>query len=168
MLNLRSIFCIATASLIVALIIPGSAEAQASDRDALRDRIDWLLSTHEATIEGVPIAAVNLIDELYMRRDYAPAWTDAGLVRQLYDQILRSVDHGLNHLTHGSGVRDVCRDGQCLSAFRSEVVRRVGRGVRVKVVDGHKGAHFREAQGHRSPHPLPRARHQHGPSLQGI
>jgi murein L,D-transpeptidase YcbB/YkuD len=69
---------------------------QSSDRDVLRDRIDILLSTHEATVDGTPIAAVDLIDALYAMRDYRLAWNDPALVKQLYDQVLRSVEHGLD------------------------------------------------------------------------
>jgi len=70
--------------------------AQSNDRDVLRDRIDMLLSTHEATVEGAPIAAVELLDSLYSLRDYKPAWTDQAMVKQLFDQVLKSVEHGLN------------------------------------------------------------------------
>ena len=70
--------------------------AQTSDQDVLRDRIDILMSTHESTVEGVPIAALNLIDALYAMRDYKSAWNDPGMVKQLYDQVLRSVEHGLD------------------------------------------------------------------------
>jgi len=70
--------------------------AQADPRDVLRDRIDLLVISHETTIAGAPIAAVMVVDELYARRDYKPAWDDPALVKQLFDQILRSVDHGLN------------------------------------------------------------------------
>jgi murein L,D-transpeptidase YcbB/YkuD len=55
-----------------------------------------LVSTQEATVEGVPIAATALIAELYARRNYEPAWSDPGMVKQLFDQVLRSVEHGLN------------------------------------------------------------------------
>ena len=55
-----------------------------------------LISTQDATVEGVPIAAVALIDELYSRRNFEPAWTDPDLVQQLFDQVLLSVEHGLN------------------------------------------------------------------------
>jgi len=70
--------------------------AQPNDRDVLLDRIDMLLSTHEATVEDAPIAAVELVDGLYSLRDYRPAWTDRAMVKQLYDQVLKSVEHGLN------------------------------------------------------------------------
>jgi murein L,D-transpeptidase YcbB/YkuD len=72
------------------------AFAQSNDRDVLRDRIDILVSTQEATVEGAPIAAIALLDELYARRNYEPAWTDPEMVKQLFDQVLLSVEHGLN------------------------------------------------------------------------
>ncbi len=84
------------AFLMIVTTFAPSVFAQADDRDVLRDRIDMLLSTQEATVDGAPIAAVALIDKLYARRNYEPAWTDPALVKQLFDQVLRSVDHGLN------------------------------------------------------------------------
>jgi murein L,D-transpeptidase YcbB/YkuD len=87
---------VVVASIIIGIAIPNTIFGQASDRDVLRDRIDMLLSTHEATVEGTPIAAVELIDALYAMRDYRPAWNDPGMVKQLYDQVLRSVQHGLD------------------------------------------------------------------------
>lgn len=87
--------CRSTA-LFIALTVAGSVTfAAANDREVLRDRIDMLVTTHEATIEGAPIAAVDLIDELYARRDYRSAWSDPKMVKQLFDQVLQSVDHGL-------------------------------------------------------------------------
>jgi len=84
-------------ALFVALILASSVVfAQSADRDALRDRIDMLLSTHEATVDSAPIAALKLIDALYARRDYAAAWSDPKMVEELYDLVLRSVEHGLN------------------------------------------------------------------------
>jgi murein L,D-transpeptidase YcbB/YkuD len=84
-------------AVFVALILASSVVfAQSTDREVLRDRIDMLLTTHEATVDGAPIAAVDLIDALYARREYAPAWTDPAMVKQLFDQVLRSVEHGLD------------------------------------------------------------------------
>ncbi len=81
---------------IIAITNSVPVSGQTSDRDVLRDRIDMLLSTHEATVEDTPIAAVQLIDALYAMRDYRPAWNDPEMVKQLYDQVLRSVEHGLD------------------------------------------------------------------------
>jgi murein L,D-transpeptidase YcbB/YkuD len=78
------------------LAISAPVLSQSNDRDVLRDRIDMLLSTHEATVDGAPIAASTLIDALYSRREYSPAWADPAVVKQLFDQVLGSVDHGLN------------------------------------------------------------------------
>jgi murein L,D-transpeptidase YcbB/YkuD len=81
---------------LTVVLCASTVHAQPNDRDVLRDRIDWLLSTHEATVEGAPIAAAALIDALYHRRNHEPAWNDPAMVKQLFDQVLRSVDHGLN------------------------------------------------------------------------
>jgi murein L,D-transpeptidase YcbB/YkuD len=79
-----------------AFIMASSAVfAQSSDRDVLRDRIDMLLTTHEATVDGAPIAALDLIDALYALRDYGPAWSDPAMVRQLFEQVVASAEHGL-------------------------------------------------------------------------
>ncbi len=84
----------AFATLFLAVSTP--AFAQSNDQDVLRNRIDMLVSTQEATVEGAPIAAITLAEELYARRNYEPAWTDREMVKQLFDQVLRSVEHGLN------------------------------------------------------------------------
>ena len=90
--TLRSI----TIILLAVLNAPIPAFAQVNGRDVLRDRIDMLLSTHDATVEGTPIAAVQLIDAVYATRDYRAAWNDPAMVKQLYDQVLRSAEHGLD------------------------------------------------------------------------
>jgi murein L,D-transpeptidase YcbB/YkuD len=92
--HLFSAVSMCSLSLCLASAMP--VAGQAEPRDALRDRIDLLVTSHETTIDGSPIAAVILIDALYSMRDYEPAWHDRTLVRQLYDQVLRSVEHGLN------------------------------------------------------------------------
>lgn len=89
-----SLFAVVIAILSLAVSTP--VLAQSNEQDVLRDRIDMLISTQEATVEGAPIAALALTEELYARRNYEPAWTDPQMVKQLFDQILRSVDHGLN------------------------------------------------------------------------
>ena len=48
--TLRSI----TVFLFAGLIFSIPTFAQSNDRDVLRDRIDMLISTHEATVEGEP------------------------------------------------------------------------------------------------------------------
>ncbi len=79
---------------VIALSVP--VFAQSSDRDVLRERIEWLSSTPNPSVDGAPIAAVLGIAELYERRGYEPAWTDPAMVEELFDQVLRSVEHGLN------------------------------------------------------------------------
>ena len=92
----RTLLPLVLACVVAGVATPDTVYGQASDRDVLRDRIDMLLSTHEATVEDTPIAAVELIEALYSMRDYRPAWNDPALVKQLYDQVLRSVQHGLD------------------------------------------------------------------------
>jgi murein L,D-transpeptidase YcbB/YkuD len=84
------------AIVVIAVASPNNLFGQTIDRDVLRDRIDMLLSTQEATVDGAPIAALDLIDALYSRREYRPVWNDPAMVKQLFDQVLKSVDHGLN------------------------------------------------------------------------
>ena len=96
MKNKRNISVLAAAVVVIGITSAIPASCQTSDRDVLRDRIDMLLSTHEATVEGTPIAAVQLIDAVYATRDYRAAWNDPAMVKQLYDQVLRSAEHGLD------------------------------------------------------------------------
>ncbi len=79
---------------VIAVSVP--VFAQSSDRDVLRERIEWLSSTPNPSVDGAPIAAVLGIAELYERRGYEPAWTDPAMVEELFDQVLRSVEHGLD------------------------------------------------------------------------
>jgi len=96
MKNKRNISVLAAAIVVIGITSAIPAFGQTNDRDVLRDRIDMLLSTQEATVADAPIAAVALVDAIYSRRNYTPAWTDPELVQQLFDQVLRSVEHGLN------------------------------------------------------------------------
>ena len=83
-----------TVSLVTAF--GSSVIGQADDREVLRDRIDLLVTSQETTIDGAPIAAAVLIDTLYAMRGYEPAWDDQEMVRQLFDQVVRSAEHGLD------------------------------------------------------------------------
>ena len=79
---------------VFAVLVAVSADAD--DRDVLRQRISALSSAREPMVDGAPIAAVRGITELYERREWEPAWTDPAMVRQLHDQVQRSVEHGLD------------------------------------------------------------------------
>ncbi len=85
-----------TPCLMAVMVISMPVFARSNDRDVLRDRIEWLSSASEPTVDGAPIAAVLLITRLYERRGYEPAWTDPAMIKELFDQVLRSVEHGLN------------------------------------------------------------------------
>ena len=94
----RNLLNRSTAALLLAAVMAFSSSvfAQSNDREMLRDRIGWLSSTSNPTVDGAPVAAVPLITKLYERRGYEPAWTDPAMVEELFDQVLRSVEHGLN------------------------------------------------------------------------
>ena len=83
-------------SLAAIIMLAAASPALADDRQVLRDRIAALSATEKPTTDGAPIAAVLGITKLYELRNWEPAWTDQTMVRQLYDQVLKSVEHGLN------------------------------------------------------------------------
>jgi murein L,D-transpeptidase YcbB/YkuD len=85
------------ARLVVAVVVSSvSVAAWSNDRDLLRNRIEELSASSNPAVDGAPIAALALISKLYERRNYEPAWTDPAMVRELFDQVLRSAEHGLN------------------------------------------------------------------------
>lgn len=96
MKNTRHAFLFAMAFAVIGIATPISASAQADVRDALRDRIDALVSTQEPTVAGAPIAAATFIGKLYSRRNFEPAWSDPDMIQQLLDQVLMSFEHGLD------------------------------------------------------------------------
>ncbi len=85
---------LAVLTAIVALT--AAVPAEPSEHQALQARIEALTTTEHAMVDGAPIAAIEGITRLYKMRAWAPAWKDPAMVRQLYDQVLRSVEHGLN------------------------------------------------------------------------
>jgi murein L,D-transpeptidase YcbB/YkuD len=66
-----------TAAAAVALLTSSSV-ADAGVADEIRTSIEQLLSTGELNIDGVTIVAPSPLSELYLRRDFEPAWTAAG------------------------------------------------------------------------------------------
>lgn len=80
------------------LVVAGSAavgQARSDDSEALRQRIEYLLTAGGPKVEGVPIAATVLIAELYQRQGFTPIWSRSEKVRSLYDQVMRAAEHGL-------------------------------------------------------------------------
>jgi murein L,D-transpeptidase YcbB/YkuD len=78
------------------LILLVSTPALSDDREALRKRLVALAAVTDAKVDGAPIAALHGITKVYEQREWMPAWTDRRMVSQLYDQVVRSVEHGLN------------------------------------------------------------------------
>ena len=84
------------AVLAVIVTLAAALPAEPSEHRALRARIEALTTTEHPMVDGAPIAAIDGIARLYKMRAWTPAWNDPAMVRQLYDQVLRSVEHGLN------------------------------------------------------------------------
>jgi len=83
-------------SLLAVFVASTAQPARSDDRDVLRQSIEALNSTENPQIDGAPIAAAPGMTKLYERRAYKPIWDDPETVRQLYQQVQRSIEHGLN------------------------------------------------------------------------
>jgi len=79
---------------VIGLTVPLWAFAQTAEKDALRQRIEWLSTTPDPVIGGEPIAATEFAPALYARRGYQPAWTEA-MLGDLYAAVMGSAEHGL-------------------------------------------------------------------------
>jgi len=95
MIQNRRIHRIRLIASVAVLLLSVSAIAMADDQEVLRGRIASLSTTAKPTVDGAPIAAVPGITKLYEVRNWEPAWTGA-MIRQLYEQVQRSIEHGLN------------------------------------------------------------------------
>jgi len=84
------------AALIAIILLSGSLSTEANDQNVLRERIAGLSSAEQPAIDGSPIAAAHGVTKLYELRGWKPAWSDRAMMQQLYDHVLRSVEHGLN------------------------------------------------------------------------
>ncbi len=73
-----------------------STPARSTEPEALRERMAELSSTQNPMVDGAPIATLHGITKLYELRSWEPAWTDPAMVRQLYEGVLKSAEHGLN------------------------------------------------------------------------
>lgn len=90
----RVVLRLSVFALLIGLTVPPRASAQASEQDALRQRLEWLETTPEPVIGGEPIAATEFAPALYTRRGGQPAWTEA-MLGELYAAVLGSAEHGL-------------------------------------------------------------------------
>ena len=76
----------------------GTVLADEDVSQALRERVERLRETGQLTVDGVSLAAVGLIPEIYERRGFEAAWTrqkqiDA-LVQAVEDSYAQGLDHG--------------------------------------------------------------------------
>lgn len=100
-----------------------AAAAAADDsalRDAIRNEIDTFAETGELWIEGAPVAARQLLPELYEARSFEAAWTDEARAEQALRSLASSVEDGLDpedyHLSALRGLKARLRDPQNQSA----------------------------------------------------
>jgi len=84
------------AALMVIIMLWVSLSTEANDQNVLRERVAELSSTQNPMVDGAPIATILGITKLYQLRSWEPVWTDPSMVRQLYDGVLQSAEHGLN------------------------------------------------------------------------
>jgi murein L,D-transpeptidase YcbB/YkuD len=84
------------AALMVIIMLWVSLSTGANDQNVLRERVAELSSTQNPMVDGAPIATIRGITKLYELRSWEPAWTDPSMVRQLFEGVLRSAEHGLN------------------------------------------------------------------------
>ena len=74
---------------VLTICRPLAALESAAETDLLRDRVEQIYQSSEASVAGVPIAARHALPALYERRGFTRAWTDAaareGLLRAVAD-----------------------------------------------------------------------------------
>jgi len=68
-------------------LLPTTASAQVNSNAQIQHLSEQLIMGNEAKVEGVSLATVHLIPELYSRREFTPAWTDDDKV----DEFLRVI-----------------------------------------------------------------------------
>jgi len=70
--------------------------SQAAIRDIIANRVERLLVHKDLIVAGAHVASVNLLPDLYMRRDYKPLWTETRVINDLSQAITASELDGLN------------------------------------------------------------------------
>ena len=78
------------------LAAPLGRAQQDAKQERIRERTEQLRSGQAVTIGTASIAAVRLIPAFYERRDFRPAWTNAGNVEALLRQAKRIDEEGLD------------------------------------------------------------------------
>jgi murein L,D-transpeptidase YcbB/YkuD len=73
---------------------PGAQDAAL--QELLRNRLEGMRATGSAQIDGVAIAAVDFIPELYEKRQFRPAWTNRANVDVVLKAINASAEQGLS------------------------------------------------------------------------
>ncbi len=83
---------------VVMLVVNDGVAGQEREpaQHSLRTRVEQLRSGQELMIEGTSIAAVQLIPELYTRREFKLAWNKPENISALLRLVVRSYDEGLD------------------------------------------------------------------------
>ena len=87
----------AALALALALTLPSVASAQAelSESDMLRAKVEMLQESPESSVRGVRIAARRALPTFYQRRDFTPAWSERDAREDLLRAVRGSYDDGL-------------------------------------------------------------------------
>ena len=80
---------------VLTICRPLSAQEPAAETDLLRDRVEQIYQSLDASVAGVPIAARHALPALYQRRGFARAWTDAAARADLLRAVTDSYGDGL-------------------------------------------------------------------------
>ena len=79
-----------------ALVLATVAQAETSTQAALEHLVGQLRVDGHLEIGASQVAAVELIPEVYERRDYIPAWVSDASVDAVFEAIRNSYEHGLD------------------------------------------------------------------------
>jgi murein L,D-transpeptidase YcbB/YkuD len=89
--------CRAAILIVFPVLVVSATPAPADEvQEAIRSRLDALHETGTIDIADQRVAARRLIAAVYASREFRPAWTRPGMVRQLMDAIAVAPDHGLD------------------------------------------------------------------------
>jgi murein L,D-transpeptidase YcbB/YkuD len=95
MSTLRALFRVLAWTACLILLQPAQGLAQDTVAEVLNQRIEELLFGGDLEIRGAPIAAREVLPEVYARRNFAPLWTSDARVDDFLGVLATAPEHGL-------------------------------------------------------------------------